>query len=1110
MAKVLDVASGKVVEIPDADVSDAVASGRASLPKGDVHVVLPTGAVGTVPEEEAANAFRSGARYRPAAEVKEEARRETYEDREGAAFAAGAARGATLGLSDLALTATGLAKGETLAGLQEFNEGASVGGEVVGNIAGAAIGGAPANLVARAGEAVAVRAGESIIAREAARGVTEGVLGGLGQLVTQGSIQDDPLTSQKVVATLAEGALFGLGTGAVLGGAQVVGGKVLNKVLGRGGDDAGRALTEGVETTEGVGPRAGVEEPVVGGAADGGGAGGGKPPDGAPPAPGEVPPPGGGGGAPKDGGGGGGDPVTSILEGGLGVAKPLKEAVERTLEENPGVVSRALESIDIYLPGSDDWVLRGLDAKTKQLKLLEQKGLSKSAPRALREDARFAQVKNGEDAAQLIEVKYGEEGQKVQAAAAKLDELISPADHIDLGDFAARAEKDLIKPLERGTVDQRRTARRLKQELRALLTSTEEGVAPVAVAPAITPRKAGTYEVPLSELDDLATDINGFRDKTARVRERYAATSGTRASDFEPIEVYTDVRDPGNARRYLHDGNSRLAVARERGEKTIKVTYKDADSAAVHSARPESESIHEHARAPASSRPEPTPLPTTQRKTISFAEAEDWKRQLDASLKWDSATSNVTRDELRKFRGLLSKVDEETAERVAKKVGSKAFGEWKAAKQEFAKFAELKEIADARIGIAKGANRLFSLTDNLAGGAALAAGGGLNPAGLALGLGAALLNKWGRENLPFVMARAMARYEESGGAQQAARALTNRFKGGGGAAGAAAAAPTPPGPGPASPAAVKSAVEGAMASMLGRAADQGPLEAWVAHTVLSGATEYREWAQRQGFAHFDARADNEAEQRAHTVSLAQRQAAAFDRKAEQATRGILAGRRAPPSGGGLGGASRSAAQVLAAAKDPDSVVRQLSARLAQVGAQAPGLAQGMQAVAQRAHQYLAQAAPQPPQSPLGDIKALRQPWKPSEVELQRFAAKLRAVEDPSSVLKDAASGRLTSEAVEALGAVYPELLADLRARVVAAVSTHPRALDYQQRVSIGQLLGVPLDASMQPQTIAALQAVLTAPPQGPARRPGPSGPQAAKRVASEFSPSDAVAQRGAS
>jgi hypothetical protein len=163
---------------------------------------------------------------------------------------AGVARGATLGLSDVALTKSGLVNPETLKGLQEVNPTASGAGELTGTVAPLILSGGTSviakgsaslapNLIAKAGKAVGAFAekaaakslGESTIARQVlsksiqfgAAGATEGALYGTGHVVSESALGDPALA--------AESALSEIGLTAALMGGLGAGGGALSKTI---------------------------------------------------------------------------------------------------------------------------------------------------------------------------------------------------------------------------------------------------------------------------------------------------------------------------------------------------------------------------------------------------------------------------------------------------------------------------------------------------------------------------------------------------------------------------------------------------------------------------------------------------------------------------------------------------------------------------------------------------------------------------------------------------------------------------------------------------------------------------------------------------------------
>lgn len=287
MAKMVD-RSGRVVDVPDDQVQAAYLSGQYAFPKGaKINVTGPDGAVYSVDETDAEEAFRSG--YRPATpdEIQYDLDRQRYDTVAGAIAAAGegAARGATVGLSDpLAIGTARFLGGDEAAesvrqhleGVRRFNPTAATLGEIGGAAApllasGGATGavqgaglaargaraagtvartvGAPVRGVealgalaergvARAIGTEAASAGARVAqagARWAARGAVEGAAWEAGMAVSEAALGDTELTGEKLLAAMGEGALVGGTFGGAMG------------VAGRTGLEGARATAKSIE-----------------------------------------------------------------------------------------------------------------------------------------------------------------------------------------------------------------------------------------------------------------------------------------------------------------------------------------------------------------------------------------------------------------------------------------------------------------------------------------------------------------------------------------------------------------------------------------------------------------------------------------------------------------------------------------------------------------------------------------------------------------------------------------------------------------------------------------------------------------------------------------------
>lgn len=94
---------------------------------------------------------------------------------------------------------------------------------------------------------------------------------------------------------------------------------------------------------------------------------------------------------------------------------------------------------------------------------------------------------------------------------------------------------------------------------------------------------------------------------------------------------------------------------------------------------------------------------------------------------------------------------------------------------------------------------------------------------------------------------------------------------------------------------------------------------------------------------------------------------------------------------------------------------------------------------------------------------------PSLVEMDRWLNMFEAIEDPVSILDKLAEGSLEVEHVDAVQAVYPELLTLVRAELTQTVAELSSLPSYQQRMELGTLLGVPVDRTLSSSFVHSMQ-----------------------------------------
>lgn len=137
---------------------------------------------------------------------------------------------------------------------------------------------------------------------------------------------------------------------------------------------------------------------------------------------------------------------------------------------------------------------------------------------------------------------------------------------------------------------------------------------------------------------------------------------------------------------------------------------------------------------------------------------------------------------------------------------------------------------------------------------------------------------------------------------------------------------------------------------------------------------------------------------------------------------------------------------------------------------APNTAQAAQAASARGVAFLASKIPQPP-----DRGPLAPKWRPSQAEISKFNRYYQAVEDPTSILKQAAAGTLTPESVEAVKAVYPDLFQKMTTSILDKLTSQRTPVPYRTKLMVSFLLGTDLDGTLSPASIARNQAAIRGP-----------------------------------
>lgn len=150
---------------------------------------------------------------------------------------------------------------------------------------------------------------------------------------------------------------------------------------------------------------------------------------------------------------------------------------------------------------------------------------------------------------------------------------------------------------------------------------------------------------------------------------------------------------------------------------------------------------------------------------------------------------------------------------------------------------------------------------------------------------------------------------------------------------------------------------------------------------------------------------------------------------------------------------------------------------------APNLSQALQMVGSRALGFLHQQMPKPSTDLIGD-----QEFEPSKSSQRKWMDLHDLISNPISVLDHVRHGTLTSDHMNALETVHPELLDDMREKVIGEMKPdRVKALPSSTKRSLGMFLGNPISSTATPQAMMANQMALQSIPQ-----PQSSGPSSVK------------------
>ena len=165
-------------------------------------------------------------------------------------------------------------------------------------------------------------------------------------------------------------------------------------------------------------------------------------------------------------------------------------------------------------------------------------------------------------------------------------------------------------------------------------------------------------------------------------------------------------------------------------------------------------------------------------------------------------------------------------------------------------------------------------------------------------------------------------------------------------------------------------------------------------------------------------------------------------------------------------------------QNPTKLMDALEANTAMLHQIAPNINTNLNVAAARATQFLASKLPTQNASSM-----LTPAYKPSGSEMARFNRYVQTVENPLHVLEQMRKGNLTSETLETLQTVYPQLLKQMQNDITQKLDKKTMAkMPYQSKLMISAFLGSDLTNSLSQPSILSAQITSVPPAPGPGQQ----------------------------
>jgi hypothetical protein len=196
-----------------------------------------------------------------------------------------------------------------------------------------------------------------------------------------------------------------------------------------------------------------------------------------------------------------------------------------------------------------------------------------------------------------------------------------------------------------------------------------------------------------------------------------------------------------------------------------------------------------------------------------------------------------------------------------------------------------------------------------------------------------------------------------------------------------------------------------------------------------------------------------------------------------------------------------------AAMAPALVAEHLQDRTGPLATHMPGVAAKVVQMAMAQTKYLASKLPPEPMTAQASLTPQLSKTQATQAEKATLLRAVAAVEGgPPAIMKRLGKGAVTPEDVEVLRDFYPKSFEEIQHKIMAKCADRTKPLDFQTRIQLGTLFGVPTDPMLQPQFLAHVDQSFAVHPQAPSsqgnapapKRSAPAELSVQKSTASQF------------